>query len=645
MQLIFPMNTSVRLSSVVLLGILFGLSPLPAADELIFQESFETDGNGTRYTLVGGHDDGDDNYVARRQAGDLGIPTEQVDGEWVFGFRDIDFAEINTRINGDLYEAEGLTRREARLKFEEIDISGMGNLRVAMSVANLGGGNESNDNLSIRARFDGGEWVEIGGFKSPRTNAPPVYYAGRLDTIIHYTDPTTLSPTFADWSWPITGHGSTMELQITVAGNAGNEDHHLDNIRLYGNPDLDFVTAAFSIREVTEPESGEVGNMLTLTLDSPAPEGGVTLGLEPEDRFAATSLELPSESVTIPAGEQSIEVPVQIVQDNRYTGTKEVAILVQGEGYNPAIGRVRVGNVTPRPHVLITEVLTIVPGWDPDEHLFGDANGDGVMHRGADLFAEIMNLGDAPIDISDWRISSTFYFMHQFAEGTILQPGQAAVVFGWGTPTGGFGGAIVTTSITGPTFLGFSISPRIEEFTLKAPFGAEVDQITDLANQEDMIAISAQLPEGHAGKGLTASFHRLSMEQTEPGFELSVAEHLHSIIEGAEERLFSPGTWFDGTVYSGKGWTRLPVVFTEIAYNAGDGWFWDSTFGWIYIDAPDWDLPWVYVEQGKRFWYVVELNGLWAYDYALSSWCYTDYGLYPWIWQYSLSDWIDISEE
>ncbi len=85
---------------------------------------------------------------------------------------------------------------------------------------------------------------------------------------------------------------------------------------------------------------------------------------------------------------------------------------------------------------------------DPDSAL-GDANGDGAAHYSEDEFVEIVNMSGDDIDMSGWTLSDGFGLRHTFDFGMIVGNSCAVVVFGGGTPTGEFGGAIVTTSSTG----------------------------------------------------------------------------------------------------------------------------------------------------------------------------------------------------
>jgi hypothetical protein len=527
-------------------GALCAPAALNGAEQLLLQEGFETDGDGTRYVVIAGGDDGASDFVARRQVGSAGstVSGGTMEGQWFFGFQDLDHAPGP---RGSEWEGEGLTNRDARLKFQDIDISDMGNIRVQMAVANGGAGNEPNDDFWMRVRFDGGDWIEIGGFKTASSNSRPIYYQGPKDTMTLANDPNKIFRFFSDWSWPITGHGSTMELQITVSGNAGNEDHYIDNVRIYGNPEVRFVRATFESGQLTEPESGGVANPLTLTLDEPAPAGGATFSLQPSDTRSGFSLGLPSETVTIPSGETSLVVPIEILQDGQYTGTKTVDLFVRAPGYNPALARVIVENVTPKPNVVITEALNVVPGLQPED-LFGDANGDGRYHNTQDQFIEIVNLDTIPVDLSGWRMGEDLADRHLIPDGTILYPKQALVIFGGGVPRGTFGGAIVQLATAGGNGIGLNITSRAEIAYINAPFGAQVDLVNIPLLRADHLAVTDALPEGHAGKGVSASVHRTSLEPTGPGFTFS-QDYIHSIIPEAGERLFSPGTWVDGTPY------------------------------------------------------------------------------------------------
>ncbi len=81
--------------------------------------------------------------------------------------------------------------------------------------------------------------------------------------------------------------------------------------------------------------------------------------------------------------------------------------------------------------VVLNEILA-----DPPAELAGDANGDGIRDTSDDEFVELFNGGAAPVDIGGWVLHDATGPRHEFADATVLGPGQLLVVFGGGTPTG-----------------------------------------------------------------------------------------------------------------------------------------------------------------------------------------------------------------
>ena len=83
--------------------------------------------------------------------------------------------------------------------------------------------------------------------------------------------------------------------------------------------------------------------------------------------------------------------------------------------------------------VVISEVLA-----DPPSDDTGDANQDGERHSSHDEFIELYNTGEAPIDISGWRLgdSSSSDNFFQFPANAVIEPGSYVVLFGGGNPTG-----------------------------------------------------------------------------------------------------------------------------------------------------------------------------------------------------------------
>ncbi|MBN1465245.1 ExeM/NucH family extracellular endonuclease [candidate division KSB1 bacterium] len=93
--------------------------------------------------------------------------------------------------------------------------------------------------------------------------------------------------------------------------------------------------------------------------------------------------------------------------------------------------------------LVINEILA-----DPDA-ADGDANGDGVVDTADDEFVEIVNTSDGDLDLSGWTVADAASVRHIFADGTLLRQGGALVLFGGGSPSGDFGGALVLVASSG----------------------------------------------------------------------------------------------------------------------------------------------------------------------------------------------------
>ena len=157
---------------------------------------------------------------------------------------------------------------------------------------------------------------------------------------------------------------------------------------------------------------------------------------------------------------------------------------------------------------------------DPASDLPGDANGDGVRDFSDDEFVEIVNTGDTDADLSGVTISDGVQVRHTFAEGTMLAPGAAIVVFGGGTPTGDFGGAQVVTASSGA----LGLNNGGDTVTIAAADATVIDQVVYGS-------------EGGNNQSLTR----------DPDLTGDFTQHTDAT--GAEGALYSPGTSADGTAF------------------------------------------------------------------------------------------------
>jgi predicted extracellular nuclease len=160
---------------------------------------------------------------------------------------------------------------------------------------------------------------------------------------------------------------------------------------------------------------------------------------------------------------------------------------------------------------------------DPADGPSGDANGDGTRDGSQDEFVEIFNNSGTDVDVGGWTLSDGYGVRHTFPAGTVVPASCAIVVFGGGTPTGAFGGAIVQTANGAYSQLGLNNSG--DTVTLN-------DGSTDVAEE-------TYGSEGGDAQSLTR----------DPDVTGSFVKH--SVATGSGGALFSPGTMVDGAKFAG----------------------------------------------------------------------------------------------
>lgn len=164
---------------------------------------------------------------------------------------------------------------------------------------------------------------------------------------------------------------------------------------------------------------------------------------------------------------------------------------------------------------IINEVL-----YDPASDLTGDANGDGIRDANDDEFIEFYNSGPA-LDISGYTVSDASALRHTFAPGTIVPKNGVLVLFGGGTPTGNFGGAMVRKTSSGQ----LNISNAGDVMTVRNTAGNVVVFF-------DLAGLSGNPDESYTrNPDLTGDFVQ------------------HKSITAAAGRLFSPGTTLNGASF------------------------------------------------------------------------------------------------
>lgn len=164
---------------------------------------------------------------------------------------------------------------------------------------------------------------------------------------------------------------------------------------------------------------------------------------------------------------------------------------------------------------LINEV-----NYDPESGLAGDANGDGTRDANEDEFIEFFNSGPE-LDLSGYTISDASRTRHTFPSGSIVPLNGVLVLFGGGTPTGSFGGAILQTASEG---------------LLNMTNGGDLMTLRD-ANGNEVLTFDINPLSGNPNESYTRN----------P--DLTGSFEQHAGIAEANGVLFSPGTKLDGSSF------------------------------------------------------------------------------------------------
>jgi lamin tail-like protein len=169
---------------------------------------------------------------------------------------------------------------------------------------------------------------------------------------------------------------------------------------------------------------------------------------------------------------------------------------------------------------------------DPPPGALGDANGDGIRDATQDEFVELVNTGAVALNIGGFTISDATTVRFTVPAGRSIPPGEAAVVFGGGNPTGPFGNAGANGLVFVAGASGLSLNNGGDTITVKDALGAVV------------ASVGYGSTEGGAHQSITRS------PDVTGGFVT------HSSATGSGGSLFSPGTRINGVPFT----TSDPVI-------------------------------------------------------------------------------------
>lgn len=182
-------------------------------------------------------------------------------------------------------------------------------------------------------------------------------------------------------------------------------------------------------------------------------------------------------------------------------------------GTSPHAGRVRIGEV-------------LIDG-NTDE----DANGDGSVDAIEDAFVELVSVWSGPLDLGGWTLVERHFASglprHTFADGTLLAPGRAIVVFGGGAPP---------DETEDVLYLAANAADVGDAYGLDLDGGGDRLRLLDAEGR-----IVAEFAYGDAGPWPAVTDESLTRSPELLGDFLP-----HTQAEGADGAIFSPGTRADG---------------------------------------------------------------------------------------------------
>lgn len=185
---------------------------------------------------------------------------------------------------------------------------------------------------------------------------------------------------------------------------------------------------------------------------------------------SASDYTVSSNKIVITAGNTIGTLTLFAAQDTIEEGNETVVITATSAD-NALIGALNSVQITIedddvpfQAQIILNEI-----NYDPSNNgLDGDANGDGIYAQADDEFLELVNLSSVAVDLAGWTIYDATNLSsgtpnHTFPANSMVPSGGAIVIFGGGTPTGSFGGAVVQTSTSGD----FNMSNAGDLITIK----------------------------------------------------------------------------------------------------------------------------------------------------------------------------------
>ena len=204
---------------------------------ILFTESFETEGLGSRYTASGNFTDGTDDYFTRTDGFTeaSGIPAfTGFTGSYFWAAEDIDAAE---NVAG-----------EAILDFSSISLDDFPAIQITLEI---GAGSDSafdsiDDFLFVQFRVDSGSWTSALAFQNGgQVYNGALYQDTDFDGIGDGTELGLAMQTISSAIIPVSG--SLIDLRIDTLMTSGSEAVAFDNVQVIGVPEPNTTALIFAI--------------------------------------------------------------------------------------------------------------------------------------------------------------------------------------------------------------------------------------------------------------------------------------------------------------------------------------------------------------------------------------------------------------
>ncbi|WP_299519989.1 lamin tail domain-containing protein [Winogradskyella sp.] len=393
------------------------ISNLGFGQTTILQESFETDGQGTRYNASSPFNDGGSDHWNRTNGSDIA----NVSGAYSAQEGSFFWAAEDTDDNG------GNGNDEQTLDITGININGFTSLEF-LGLFGAGNGNgagssayDAADYIRITYQIDGGGFQNLLWF-SYQDNGDDFNEPIGLDTDFDGAqDGTILGTALQEFSISIAGTGSLLDIRIAVFMDGASEEVAFDNIRIQGiavsaNPTIGFdnptsteneTNATFTSSNIPITVTNYDGNQIDIDVN-------VTGGTAEAGDFSFTS---PTSLSFTSNSTQNITVDINDdldTDDETIMFTITETSSVTGLTISQATHTLTIldDELPPLPEVIISEVMQ---------------NPAAVDDTAGEYF-EVYNAGNMPVDLIGWTISDNGTNSHVIGSSVIIAPYDFAVL-------------------------------------------------------------------------------------------------------------------------------------------------------------------------------------------------------------------------